>query len=406
MRILFLALTAPFPPTNGHRLRTWSMLQGLAADGHDLTLLVLDDNGAAETESGPLRELCRDVETVPVWRSAGPRQYLSRAQALFTTVPFGAWRLRSPQLQRRLAAKLAAGGFDALICDGVYNMINVPAAAPLPVILNKDDVAHVILDRYVALERHPLRGAYGRVEAWKVRRWERRACSRARLTLASSRVDKELLERVCPGAAIHVVPNTVDTDVYRASSAGAAIERSNPAELIVLYQGGLDWYPNLDAVQFFIQRIWPEVRRLVPTARFRAAGRGPTSPLTRSALQAPAVEFTGTVPDMRTEIQAAHLCVVPLRIGSGTRLKILEAAAMEKPIVSTRIGAEGLDFVAGRDIVIEDQPLAFAHAVAALLQDGARRAALGRAARARVLAQNSQPLMHAAMRQAMQGISA
>jgi glycosyltransferase involved in cell wall biosynthesis len=194
-----------------------------------------------------------------------------------------------------------------------------------------------------------------------------------------------------------VVPNVVDTDHYQPSGA------EEPCT--VLYQGGMDWYPNRDAVEFFVSAILPRLRASVPEARFVVGGRSPSDEFRRRFAAVPGIEFTGTVPDMRTEIARAAVCVVPLRIGSGTRLKILEAAAMAKPIVSTRVGAEGLDFVGGREIVLADEPKAFAEAVADLLRDASRRRELGRAARRRAQECYSLPVLRTAVSAAFAELS-
>jgi glycosyltransferase involved in cell wall biosynthesis len=158
-------------------------------------------------------------------------------------------------------------------------------------------------------------------------------------------------------------------------------------------------------VEFFALRILPEVRGLLPDVKFVVGGRNPPGWLRRRFAGIAGVEFTGTVPDMRAEIAKATVCVVPLRIGSGTRLKILEAAAMAKPIVSTRLGAEGLDFVDGREIVLADDPKAFAGAVAELLSDASRRRQLGQAARTRVEECYGVPALRAAVRAAFAQLS-
>ena len=397
MRILFLALTDPFPPTNGHRLRTWSMLQSLAADGHELSLVVLADEEGAAPADGPLRTLCASVERVATARPAGWRQYAARARAVVSRLPYGVWRLRSLPVRTRVEEALARGGVDAVFCDGVYAMINVPDRPGVPVILNKDDVAHVILERYVALETARARRAYAALEARKVRAWERDASSRATVILACSQVDATLLRALAPATDVVVVPNVVDTAAY--APAG------DVAEPVVLFQGGMDWHPNRDAVEYFAGAIWPALRALAPDAVFRVAGRGPDGAF-RRRMEAAGVQFTGTVADMRAEIARAAVCVVPLRIGSGTRLKILEAAAMARPIVSTALGAEGLDLVADREIVLADDPAAFARAVAVLLVDPGARRTLGAAARCRVEALYSRPVLEGAMRAALARLSA
>ncbi len=184
------------------------------------------------------------------------------------------------------------------------------------------------------------------------------------------------MKKLCPGPSVAVVPNAIDVNQYALS------DRSDDTTL--LYTGGMDWFPNRDAVEFFVTTILPELRRMVPQIKFVVAGRRGPEKFHQKLSKIPNVEFHGPVTDMRAEIAGAAVCVVPLRMGSGTRFKILEAAAMGKPVVSTRLGAEGLEFVPGEEIVLADEPQGFAAAVADLLADQSRRIALGRAARRRV----------------------
>jgi glycosyltransferase involved in cell wall biosynthesis len=163
----------------------------------------------------------------------------------------------------------------------------------------------------------------------------------------------------------------------------------------------MDWLPNRDAVAFFVSEVMPELRRLVPDFSFVVAGREPPPDFRSRYEQIPNVRFTGTLPDLRPVIAQAAVCVVPLRIGSGTRLKILEAAAMAKAVVSTTVGAEGLTLKDGEDIVIADEPRTMARAIAALLADRRRRLEIGQAARRHVAAEYGIPALRRALREAL-----
>jgi glycosyltransferase involved in cell wall biosynthesis len=369
------------------------MLRALAGDGHRVTLVTFATTEEQTAGRAELGRLCEAVEVVDTPPEGGSAQ---RLRALGSGLPFGAWRFRSAALTARLRHHLDAGGIDVLLCDGLYNVHNLPAAAGVPVFLNKDDVAHVILRRYLDLERHPARRLYGELEYRKVRRWEAWACRRMDAVLVCSQEDRRILDALCPGVPKPIIPNAVDTDHYQ--------PRPGEEPRTVLFQGGMDWYPNRDAVEFFVGAIFSELRRRVPDAIFRVAGRSPSPEFRRRFAAVVGVEFSGTVPDMREEIARAAICVVPLRIGSGTRLKILEAAAMAKPLVSTRLGAEGLDLIDRDEVLLEDEPQRFAATVAALLGDPARRRSLGLAARGRIVSQYSQPVLCSAVREALAGV--
>lgn len=397
MRLLVTSAFLPWPADNGYKLRTLSLLKGLASLGHEVTLLAFASAAEAASDHRALDQWCRRVEVVPMalasLSSAGG--YLARLGGLFSGLPFSARRFRSADMQARIRDWLDGAQGDAVIADGVFCLVNVPATR-VPVLLNAHNVEHVILERYARHEGSPLKSLYARLEARKLRAFERAACGRSAVVMPCSEVDRGHLGRLRPGRPLVVVPNVVDVDGYDPGAAGD--------ENTVLFQGGLDWYPNRDAVAFFASEILPRVRRAWPAARLVVAGRNPPDAFRSRWTRQGGVEFTGTVEDMRPLIARAALSVVPLRIGSGTRLKILEAAAMERAVVSTRLGAEGLDFVEGEEIVLADEPQAFADAVVGLLADPGRRTALGRAARRRVEAEYSPRVVREQLRRALDAV--
>ena len=262
-----------------------------------------------------------------------------------------------------------------VFCETVYGMINVPAIG-VPLILDNHNVEHFILERYRQFETNPLKRLYAHREAVRLRAEERAACARATLALCCSDADRRYFAQLCPEARLHVVPNVVEIDE-------SAPSHDEPPPTL-LYQGGMDWFPNRDAVKFFIESMMPRLRRAVPGIRFVVAGRGASSQFEQQFADMPDVYFTGTVPDMKPWVAGATVCVVPLRIGSGTRLKILEAAAMGKAVVSTRVGAEGLDFAGGKEIMIAGDADEFVGHTVQLLKDPCLRARIGAAARAKV----------------------
>jgi glycosyltransferase involved in cell wall biosynthesis len=173
-----------------------------------------------------------------------------------------------------------------------------------------------------------------------------------------------------------VLPNVVDVGAYTPAPGDDGHT--------VLFTGAMDWLPNQDGAEYFIRDILPKLRQLTAGMRFVVAGRNPPPEMLRRYGEIPDVHFTGTVRDIRSVIAQAAVCAVSLRIGSGTRMKILEAGAMGKAVVSTTLGAEGLGFRHEEEILLADDPRSFAQAVASLLKDPALRRRLGHAARQRV----------------------
>ena len=394
MQLLFLSMFYPLPANNGVKMRTWAVMRALAAEGHEITLATFADPTQANGHSAELLQVCRRVECVPrVLKSlSSSADYLGRLRGVFSFLPYGVVQARSDQMKKRVLSLIQSDGFHAVVCEQTDPLVNFPHSAYIPVILNNHNVEHLILQRYLQFERNPARRYYAWLECRKTLQWQREACRRSAIALACSEHDRALIQCLAPKLAVMVAPNVVDTDYFQPSGA------EKPCT--VLYQGGMDWYPNRDAVEFFVSAVLPKLRASAPEARFVVGGRSPSDGFRRRFAAVSGIEFTGTVPDMRPEIARAAVCVVPLRIGSGTRLKILEAAAMAKPIVSTRVGAEGLDFVDGREIVLADEPEAFAGAVADLLGDASRRLELGQAARRRVVESYSLPVLRTALRAA------
>jgi glycosyltransferase involved in cell wall biosynthesis len=394
-RILALSNCYPFPPTNGIALRVCAILQGLAAGGHEIELLCFGDPAAAGQDQGKALEICKAVQIIPnpLAGSSKPAALLSRVAAVPFIRPYGVARSRSKRMANEILDRLRRHACDVVLCEETDLLVNVPDRLPVPLIVDHHNAEHVLLERYLAQETNPFRRAYARVEARKVRNWERRATLRAGVAMVCSDVDRATYRALCPSAAVIVAPNVIDVVAYTPAT-GEEPET-------ILYAGGMDWYPNRDAVEFFAFSILPRILRRLPGARFIVAGRNPTPEFRRRFAGIPSIEFTGAVPDMRPLIARAAVCVVPLRIGSGTRLKILEAAATAKPVVSTTIGVEGLDFARGSEILLADDPDSFASAVVDLLNDAQRRRLLGAAARRRVEQSYSIATLHAALREAL-----
>lgn len=395
LRILFASLALPFPPNNGQRLRNWGLLRALAQEGHEVTLLSFAEANEFAQDLTPLRKICRGANLVPSpsAQNKGWRMYWGRLCGLLSPLPYGAIKYHSAAMESAVRELMERERFDAVICDDIYQFKNLPDSVHDRVLLNKHDFTFIVLRRLLAETRNPLKWAYGWIEYWKLRRWELDVCSKVAKVLVCSELDGTILRAELPSAPMEVVPNVIDVEGYQ--------PRDSDDGRTLLFFGAMDYHANQDAVDFFISRILPEVRKRSPDARLVVAGRNPSASLLRRYANEPGVEFTGTVADMQAVVAEATVCVVPLRIGGGTRLKILEAAAMERPVVSTRLGAEGLDFRDGEEIVLADEPREFAEAVVGLMEHPERRRALGRAARNRAKKSYSIPALRQAIHNAL-----
>ena len=389
MRILMVSRQLPIPASNGLAIRTLSVAQGLAAGNHAVTF-VAPDSTDKPADLAPLSRWCREVSIVPrtaVSMSQG-LDYLGRIRSLLSLRSYAVERYRSAAMRARIEAHLQREAFDLIVAEGLYAMVNLPDTA-VPVVLNAHNAEYVIFQRYARLERSLARRWYARLEARWVKKTEKQVCERIALALVCSQTDRGLLTALHPDLSAVVVPNAVDTDSF-APAENDDNSDSPPSDPILLYLGGMDWYPNQDAVEYFASEILPLVRQQVPRVRFVVAGRNPPRHFTAKFAGVPGVEFTGTVPDMRPYISAATVVVVPLRVGGGTRIKILEASAAAKAVVATRVGAEGLDLEQGREIILADAPNEFGAAIVELLRDPQRRRILGAAAREKIVQRYSQ----------------
>jgi glycosyltransferase involved in cell wall biosynthesis len=381
MQILFVATNLPVPPNNGQAIRSLSMIRALASSGHTLSFLSFANTTSPENLD-PLPALCRSVDLLEleIKNLTERTDYLQRLKCLLALKPYSVERFRSAAMRAKIQEKLTGGKYDLILCDGLYALANIPKST-IPISLNCHNVEYIILQRYAQLERNVLKKYYARAESYLMRSAERDSCHRVASAMVCSQIDFEILRRLRPDLPVFVVPNVIDTDLIQ------PVEREHlrSTDPVLLFQGVMDWYPNRDAVEFFVRAILPQVRADCPDVKLIVAGRNPPNQFVKQFRSDRKIEFTGTVPDMRPYLAAATVVIVPLRLGGGTRIKILEACAASKPIVSTSVGAEGLDLEPGKEIIVADDPAEFARSVVNLLQHPARSEAVARSARAAVV---------------------
>jgi polysaccharide biosynthesis protein PslH len=382
LRILWVKLGGLWPIDAGGRLRSFHVVRELARS-HRVTVLTTHRPGADATAALAAQVPEATVVSVPfALPSRGtPRFAGALARAWLAGRPLEATRSRVPALRRQVERYLAARAVDVCVADFLVATPSVPAGRGAPVVLFAHNVEHLIWQRLAEVETRRWRRATLRLEARRLRRWEGEACARATVTAAVSELDRARLAALAPRARVRVVPTGVDTAYFAPNGTHRV-----PGRLV--FVGSMDWHPNEDAVLHFLAATLPRIRRARPDVSMVVVGRSPR-PALRKAAAAAGVTVTGTVDDVRPWLREADVCVVPLRIGGGTRLKIFEALAMGLPVVSTAVGAEGLPLVAGRHFVEADAPEAFAAAVLVLLREPARARALGEAGRRLVTARFS-----------------
>ncbi|MFQ3534577.1 MAG: glycosyltransferase [Aggregatilineales bacterium] len=380
MRILFLTSQVPYPPHGGGALRVYGLLHGLHQAGHQLDLLTFSEPGAPQPAQTPLAALCEHIRSVPYT----PRSAAQRLRDLILTSHADlARRFESADYAAALRDQLSAARYD------VIHMQSLEMAAYWPLLRAAVPQARLIYDAYnaeydlqrsiFAIDRRQLarlpQALYSFIQWRRLVRFERAICRAADAVIAVSEADAAALSRLVPQKTIAVVPNGIFTADYAQPS-----QRLNLGDAALLFTGTMNYRPNVDAALWFVEHVLDRVRAAVPSARLFIVGNKP-HPRLDAIRQRSDVEITGFVQDVTPFLHSAAIYIAPLRMGSGTRLKLLQAMAVGCAIVSTSVGAQGLALQNGREAIIADDALSFAQAIVGLLNDPKRRAALGAAAR-------------------------
>ena len=372
MKILWVKANKILPVHSGGDLRSFNILRQLAELGEVVFFSYYD--GLADTEyerklQGQLPgSVCVSTGRRENSRMARGVDYLRRLPG---TAPYAVSRFASGKVRRRLKTCLALQP-DVVVCDFLDAAINFPDKLAIPSVLFQHNVESEIWRRHAANADNGAKKLLYGFEFSKMLRYEQRAVRRFDHVIAVSEHDKKLMAAWVKPERVTVVPTGVDTEQF---SPGNPADREKP---LVVFVGAMDWEPNVDAVKYFCADIWPLVRAKVPEAQFRIVGRNPDRRV--QALAQSSVEVTGRVASVVDHLREAAVVVVPLRVGGGTRLKIYEAMATGKAVVSTTVGAEGLDVHHGKDVMLADSAEGFAESVITLLTDAQLRRQQGSAA--------------------------
>ena len=374
MKVLILSGRLLYPANTGARIRSARLFERLARI-HDVTIACFKTASEGADELQQMRACCSRLETVE-WSEHAKFSvgfWGEVALNLFSLNPYAVDKYASRRMQQRLRELLATGEYDVLICDFVQPSDNALQLPFRPKILFQHNVEAVVRERHYRQTRNLLTKAYLLWEWFRLRRFEGRAARHFDHCVMVSEEDCRTMADLYGVVNTSAVPTGVDAEYFQAHDPEAAGHH-------VVFTGSMDWLPNEDAVRFFVRDVMPLIRNELDVT-FWIVGRNPSPSVRRLAVENPDVQVTGTVPDVRPYIDRAGVYVAPLRIGSGTRIKIFEAMAMAKPVVSTRIGAEGLPVSSGVDIVLADDARSIAREIIVLLKDAASRRRIGRAAR-------------------------
>lgn len=362
MKILWVKANKLLPVHSGGDIRSYHIARWLAKR-HQLVFFSYYDGEPDTAYEHRLAEHLPGAITVCTGRkesrAARALDYLTR---LPSGKPYAVSRFESPRVSEALKTVLAERQFDLAICDFLDAAVNLPAEMNVPCVLFQHNVECEIWRRHAETETNPLKRLVYGMEFRRMRVYEKAIVEKFSHVIAVSERDRKLMSEWVDAARITVMPTGVDLEQY-----APAAPKPDGSTLQVIFVGAMDWEPNIDGVEYFCRKIWPMVLAKMPNARFRIVGRNPDARVL--SLAGETVEVTGSVPFVIEHLREATVVVVPLRIGGGTRLKIYEAMAAGKAVVSTSVGAEGLDVHHGRDIVLSDDPSNFAECVVSLIRD-------------------------------------
>jgi polysaccharide biosynthesis protein PslH len=370
MKLLWVKTDFLHPTTRGGQIRTLETLRRLHRN-HEVHYVAFEDPAQPEglTRSS---EYCTKAYPVPhqIADKTSAAFALQLTAGLFSRLPVAVNRYRSAAMRRQVEHLLGQYKFDSIVCDFLFPAVNIPQLDAC--VLFQHNVESMIWKRYVD-HATGLKRLYFALQAKRMLAYEGEVCRSVRKVVAVSEADADAMRRIYGIARAYATPTGVDLDFFARPEVSAKL-----ADLVFL--GSMDWMPNIDGVAWFVREVLPLIRRRRPDCTLAIAGRRPSAEVTRLAESDKRINVTGTIPDVRPWLFGSLASIVPLRIGGGTRLKIYEAMAARAPVVSTAIGAEGLDVADGENIYIADSPQLFAERCVALLESAAERERLSAAA--------------------------
>ena len=365
--VLVVSAHLPYPPRWGFGTRVYQLMRQISSR-HDATLLCYaapgDENVERLRQEFPVEIVHREKRGVAGKRARQLRSLASR-------VPYDVWTTHSREMQRVIDRLCAEKSFDIVQLEStLLALFEFPPEARI--VIDEHNVDYEVYARMHETERSPLRRAFYRSQERRFERFEQRGWQEVAAVVATSEREAEIMRGHAPETPVTAVPNSVDVEYFRPDSTPV-----EPGTLV--FNGVLDYRPNIDGVNFLVDEVLPLVQKHRPDVRLTVVGRGSEADV--KALRRREVDATGEVPDVRPYLQGAEIVVVPIRMGSGTRLKVVEGLAMGKPVVSTTLGCEGVNVRDGEHLLIGDTAAAFAMQIVHLFEHPQVGEALGRAGR-------------------------
>jgi sugar transferase (PEP-CTERM/EpsH1 system associated) len=373
MKILWVKAGGLVPPDTGGKIRSYNILRQLAKY-HEVTFFSFYPAHKNDIH-GDLSQIFQHVIQIPLDLppAKGAGEFLDYATHLFSCEPYSLAKYCRPEVRNKLRALLREETFDIILCDFLVAAGVIPWDFPCPKVLFTHNVEAVIWQRHYEISSNPLWKAVSWYEWKRMAAAERRYLQKADQVIAVSEKDREAFAKFLDPHKVTVAQAGADTEYLQPR------EEEIPNSLV--FTGSMDWLPNEDGILYFVDEILPLILAKAPETTLCIVGRKPSRRLQALAAHTPNIQLTGWVEDVRPYVAQRAVCVVPLRIGGGTRLKIFEAMSMGKAVISTSIGAEGLPVTNGEHLILADDPSTFAQSTLRLLSNSAERAQIGQAAR-------------------------
>lgn len=365
MNILFLSTRSPYPLISGHSLRTYHILKG-AAQNHNVTFVTfvqLPEHEFKKENLDHLKGFCKAVYPFEIPADLSRITFAKMLFLnLFSSLPFVAQKYDAPLMRQQIREIIQTEHIDLVHVDMLPLAAYINEFENLPKILVNHNVESVRLYRWFRTEPNLVKKAYLGIQCLKLKAFEQSAMNKFDGCVVVSELDRELLIKMGVRSKLFVVPNGTNTKFFKPNN-GKVVENS------VLWIGHMDVHTNKDAVLYFWKDIYPILKKKYPQVKMTFVGTAPPKEIADATKSDGHVRVTGFVDDIRPYIEEAAVMVVPIRIGSGTRLKILDAMAMGKAIVSTSVGCEGINVSDGENIVIADNREDFASKTIELLKN-------------------------------------
>jgi len=363
MKILQLTTRLPYPPDDGGKIGIFNLTKYLSLRGHRIVLLSII-SGQTKGTPGNIEGLGKWCDVRVVYKNTGTNLW-GLFLNLFFKVPYTISKYHSSKVKVAIKKILSKGGFDLVHIDSLHMAYYgqfIKHEFKLPLVLREHNVQATTMERYYKRQRNPLVKLYAYLQWKKMHRYEAKICEIFDKCLMITEEDKERIERMNPSVKTCIIPAGVDTSYFYPLK----IEEESGS---LVFVGDLSWLPNVDGVIWFYSRVWPRIKKASLPVKFYVIGRRPPEEIRKLSKKDQNIMVTGFVKDVRPYVAKCSVYVVPLRIGGGMRLKILEAMAMERPVVATSVGAEGIMATDRENIMIADSEADFAERVIELLKD-------------------------------------